>query len=567
MRVLPSSGYVPHSWLFFPNISDPFRLQYRPNIYLFALKTPLPSRHQIHFPPEHRWTLDSAIDAACEKLNCSRVEVDVTSIETSPPFDWMDPDDCARLSVNHHYQKVDDEYPLNCLHAFRSTVQELPSPGFIQIVLVSSHNGINRPGFLSTFEAVNPRDALAKFRDRHAGIYAPLVATRLDPAGSTNAQAEIARENPAVHWSTGMSHFPTPEALHMLPAFAGVEVGDAKAVSVIQGLIQEMVPDAPLRKIQDDCFPVVSVWSRERHELLSMHRFCSTFTPQGITVFFVILDASSVLLYIPTGTKKAEKKLWKFPANVDAPVPIICTGVLIEEATRPVVVLTDILRYGTERLARCELHDRLSRLWFNVIDSISDCPLRIKFRPIGHLTANRMMDMDASMLSRCGLHSEGVMLVAQAAPAGISFVIPALKLRVIFNTKDFVVIDAKNNDDGELVPFWIRKIECQSDYWLQGKTVRFEIGVTEWPKIVLRPMFAPTHLTSSVTHRPMFAQTHLTSSVTHRPRSPSSKRALSQRLNTLSAKGSPLKHTEPPGSRGTAVCCLTALSQNIWGAK
>jgi hypothetical protein len=495
MKAMPSSGCVPHSWLFFPNISQPFQLHYQPNIYLFALKTPLPTQHQIHFPPEHRWTLECAISAACEKINRRRVEVSVTSVETSPPFDWMDTRECDRLSVAHHYQKVDDDYPLERLEEFCKTVRALPSPGFIEIVLVSSHNGINRPGFLiagflACYEAVQPRAALARFRDQHSAIYSPLVASRLDPAGDSGAQAEIARENPEVHWNAPMSHFPTPEALHMLPAFGGVNVSDTDTVGGIQGLIRGLLPDARLRPVQGDCFPIVSVWSRDRLDLLPLHRFCCTFTPQGITVFFVVLDRRSVWLYIPTGTNKTDKKLWRFPATVEALVPIVCTGVLLEEGTHPAVVLTDILRYGTERLARCDLDDRLSRLWFNVLDNISDCPLRIRFRAVGQVVVNRMIDMDAAMLPRYGFRSEGLTLIAHSSPAGVSFMIPThpvVKLRVIFNTREFAVLYAKNEADGDLVPFWIRKTECQSDYWLQGKTVRFEIQVTVWPEIVFRP--------------------------------------------------------------------------------
>jgi hypothetical protein len=466
-----------------------------PNIYLFALKTPLASAHQVLFPYSLRWTIEAAIAQACADLGQQRFEVVVTSVETNGPFDFMDPGDCDSCDVRHAFQEIDGEYSPDRIGKFCDLMRLLASPGPTQAVLVSSHNGINKPGFLIAgflmwCQKMSARNAVDLFNSVHSPICA-------QPAINCLNQFRPGRD-PAMTGKPGPSNETLPpvdrncvalikqEAIHMLHSFGGQllhPTSDADQIARIKAHLLSL-SGAKLRNVQGDLFPTVSVWSRDQLELLTMHQFRMTYTPRGTTVYLVILDHNFLYLCIPSGnntwneTPDPHQQFYGFPATVTCELPVICIGVLTEIAARPVVILTDVMKKGSIELSRCGLEDRLSHLWFDVVDKINDCGLQFRFRAVGLVTTN-MIDLEATLRARLGFQSDGLMLLADSFPAGMSLFIPirpTIKLRVHLNTKKLAILFARADDGTGLFPITIWCLENEADRLMEGKTVRFEVS-------------------------------------------------------------------------------------------
>jgi protein-tyrosine phosphatase len=492
-------------------MSKPIRLTCLPNVYLFALKTPLPAAHQVLFPSPQRWTIEKAVAMACTDLHQQPFDVVVTSVETNGPFDFMDNADCVASHVLHYYQEIDQEYSPDRIDKFCDLLRTLPSPGRTQVVLVSSHNGINRPGFLIAgalmcADGMSARAAVKRFSLAHTGIWALPAINQLN---------QLRRGEPALSGKPWPEALPPPErtwqppikqeAIHLLHLYGGRLLHpkpEAPAITRVKAYLLSL-KRAELRMVQGDLFPEMSVWKPELLELISMHRFRATYTPRGTTVYVVILEPDCLHLCIPSGNNTwnalpdPHHQFFRFAATVKGTLPVICMGVLTEIEARPVVILTDILKMGTDELSGCDLEDRLSRIRFDVIGNISKCPLEFRFRAVGDIS-QRMIEMEASLKSTLGFSSDGLTLLAHAAPARMSLFIPiepTVKLRVHFNTKRHAIFFARAEDGSGLFPITIWRAKNEADRLMDGKTVRFEVHLVE-REIAFRPI----SFTSADTH-------------------------------------------------------------------
>jgi hypothetical protein len=136
------------------------------------------------------------------------------------------------------------------------------------------------------------------------------------------------------------------------------------------------------------------------------------------------------------------------------------------------------MKKGADELSRCDLEDRLSCLWFQVVGKISDCELQFRFRAVGFVMT-RMIEMEASLRAKLGFRSDGLTLLAQSFPAGMSVFIPTrptIKLRVHFNTKTHAILFARADDRTEpfLIAVW--RVENEADRLMEGKTMKFEVS-------------------------------------------------------------------------------------------
>jgi hypothetical protein len=156
----------------------------------------------------------------------------------------------------------------------------------------------------------------------------------------------------------------------------------------------------------------------------------------------------------------------------------MCIAVLTEIDARPVVVLTDIFKKGGNELSKCDLEDRLSHIWFEVVGKIGGCPLQFRFRAVGNV-ATHMIEMEANLMTRLGFLSDGLTLLAHSCPAGMSFFIPVrptVKLRVHINTRKLAILFARAEDGSELFPIAVWRLENETDRLMEGKAVRFEVA-------------------------------------------------------------------------------------------
>jgi hypothetical protein len=158
------------------------------------------------------------------------------------------------------------------------------------------------------------------------------------------------------------------------------------------------------------------------------------------------------------------------------------------------VILTDIMKKGADELSRCDLEDRLSCLWFQVIGKIGDCELQFNFRTVGFVTT-RMIEMEASLWATLGIRSDGFTILAQSFPAGMSFFIPTrptIKLRVHFSTTEHAILFARADDGTELFSIAVWRAENEADRLMEGKTVRFEVSAAAGEVQFMQVSFSDT---------------------------------------------------------------------------
>jgi hypothetical protein len=484
-------GIVPHQWLSWPKISDPIPIQGRPNLFLFALRTPLPEAHQDYFSEEDRWTLRLAAQTACNSLSVERASASVISIETNAPCDYMDEADWTRDGIEHYYLQVDDNYSPDALNLFCQIVDRISSPGPVTVVLVSSHNGIHRPGFLIAgfliwYNQIRTGEAISIF-NKHRGMpIAERVVKRLLEYCSDDPQNLPLSAGPeTVHRSQNCDQLDiTPDKLRVACALEYVTAGgqelteeNGAEIAMIQALIGDL-QKAKFQTIEKDRFPLTYVWSPNRLSATELHKFKATYAPRGTTVFVVIVDPSRVYIVIPTGS---QPEIFVYHAIVTARLPVICMAVVVNVTSHMILVLTDVCRIGESEVSSHDLSDRQSYLCWEVFAKVQliNGP-RIAMRVVGQLNAERMLQLDEKLVNQFEFHSDGIVLIEHGYPAGMTYFIPirpTVRLFVLFNADHDVILYGRADTKDGLVPLFVRRVLKSSTISsIDKQTCRFELA-------------------------------------------------------------------------------------------
>jgi hypothetical protein len=508
--VRPPKGWIRSDWFLFPKISSQFPIDFRPNISLFALKTPLPAAHQVFFDQDDRWTVELAARQACDKLSIDRAAAHVISIDTNFGYDPMDVEECKGCGIKHLHIPVGDDFAPDSLTAFCSVVSEIASPGPPEIVLVSSPNGIAQPGFfivgfLMWFLHMPLARALDLFRDNYHPLSAPKAIEQLllfqpdEPAPDPSTYRprflhRTIRYDP-LEFGTLNSRV---QPLQHLASLGGRRVtsSDLAVADSINTLIQSL-QFVRLSRGGDNLFPTTSVWRSEHLAQVRMHRFRCTYAPRGPTGFVVIprQKGTSVSLYIavPTGGQ-GHQFMFGFRAEVRCPMPVICLTTVANIGTPNVtIVLTDICMLAGREVSRCDLGDRLSMLYWDVLEKVKLIDgVQLAFRPVAPTKqTNQMLQIGETILGKHGIVSDGLVLMAHSYPAGMTYYIPvkpSVRLVVFPGMDRDVVLYGREDNGTGIHPLFVRTCPGPDDVKsFIGQTVRFEF-VLDQQKIRIIPI-------------------------------------------------------------------------------
>jgi hypothetical protein len=224
--------------------------------------------------------------------------------------------------------------------------------------------------------------------------------------------------------------------------------------------------------------PAATVWARELLHAARVQRLCATYAPRGPAVFVVITDPQSVAVVVPEGAA-----VFRFAADVAAPLPVVCLATVAATSAQCTVVLTDAFVIGGVAVSHCDAVDRLSYVCFEVLEKVEVAGVLLTFRAVGRVSAARMVQLDEKLLRMLAIQSDGVALIAHSWPAGMSYFLPTrptVRLLVLFNTDHDVVLYARADDGDGFWPMFVRRVQSSADIKvIDTNVVRFELAVID----------------------------------------------------------------------------------------
>jgi hypothetical protein len=462
---------MPANWLACPKFGRLISFPEKPNVYFLPTKTPMPESFTDVLGPKFKWTI-SDILSHLNSLIPDFTSYRVIAVNVSRANEVIAAADWESASIKYFRIPIKRSYDRSVLDQISAALNgELATDHVVFIIY--SGRGLTRVSF-----------CLAGFVCPFASVSLSSLVTNFDLRFYKPKPIDVLSE--FVRIDSPVTPAPLPDFLEFddgkiaigsiplsLEKFKGIKKVSKKEV---------FGPEADSVRSHIPALPRARIWDAVSIDDLRRAEYVCSFEPRALRVHVIATTERSVFLVDST------RRVWLLKGHATGcHVPLVAVCYFAEEQHRSVLLMADLLLYGTKVSPATPLADRLSVLAHTVCRKLKFDPgahyeLAVFYRPMAKLSDVGRLRSDLGSLF---VKTNGIQFFSDDQVISLPLT-PSLILQVEYNGAGNAVLLGCGTGS-ELVPVALYSVKNPKLVGLNRRTSRFEYNVAreEWVPIAL----------------------------------------------------------------------------------